>query len=605
MKIKYLIIYIFWVQFAISAVAQIPNNTSNVPDQYSEASKYERYYEIVLENALSEYYINGTFLVDVQATVERVMVASGYEIVEELPPLQIENLPGLPVIPPGLKATRTGEDSLKVTGFNSSFRLSRLVIKVLIDTSYTESDEEFIREATSMVTNADRFRGDIVTVERKIFPNKNRPKVSPKKSTTAKADTAFIEPLTSNKEATLGKNKFLGLDWNNPKDLLYVIVGLVILLLGAIVWLLLRNPKGDNSSELDGLSEEIKAIQEGLKAKRPSDELREFKSDKQAKFEEEKMFIINRTVSRPEVVAGLVESWMEEDEDEGLVKAVRAIFSTDPKLIDVLQPYLSEMSHELILYGLTNIETIPVKEKAEEVSEFKKKLLALKASKKEGDSENHLFEFLKQLTDQQLLHLIRSESDDMIAILLAQLPGERSSYVLQKIEEEKRIPIVLKMGKIANIPISIYKKVAAHFSSKALSVSDMKYVAADGIESILNTIDSLPIQDQQPFVNSIAEKDLKLAKKIRKYFVAFEDLPSIEDEILQSALEESTTDQIIRALYKAPEPIKQKVLSVRPKRERELIESELSNLQEVTSLEVEESRKKILFLIRNLIKSRG
>ena len=193
----------------------------------------------------------------------------------------------------------------------------------------------------------------------------------------------------------------------------------------------------------------------------------------------------------------------------------------------------------------------------------------------------------------------------MIAILLAQLPGERSSYVLQKIEEEKRIPIVLKMGKIANIPISIYKKVAAHFSSKALSVSDMKYVAADGIESILNTIDSLPIQDQQPFVNSIAEKDLKLAKKIRKYFVAFEDLPSIEDEILQSALEESTTDQIIRALYKAPEPIKQKVLSVRPKRERELIESELSNLQEVTSLEVEESRKKILFLIRNLIKSRG
>ena len=45
------------------------------------------------------------------------------------------------------------------------------------------------------------------------------------------------------------------------------------------------------------------------------------------------------------------------------------------------------------------------------------------------------------------------------------------------------------MGKINNIPISVYKKVAAHFSNKALTISDMKYVAADGIDSILATIE--------------------------------------------------------------------------------------------------------------------
>ncbi len=587
-----------------TSYAQIPGNNSNSPDQQTEETKYERYYEIVLENALSEYYENGSFLVDVQAEVEQVLVASGYEVVEELPPLEIENLPGLPVIPPGLKATRTGRDSIKVTGFNSSFRLNQLVIRVLIDTAYTQEDSEFINEMAGMVVNADRFRGDIVTVERKIFPkqqrNNNRNNSS---GTVAKTDTVFIEQ--PNEEAELAKNEFLGIDWNNPKHLLYIILGLFVLALALLIWALMKK-SGSDDQDYNSVSEELKNIQAGLEAnEKPKDELREFKNDKQAKFEEEKMFIINRTVSEPETIAKLIEGLVNENEDEGLVKAVRAIFSTDPKIIDVLQPYLDDKVHDSILFGLTNIETIPVREKAEEVTEFKKKILAQKTSKGRGTDDNHLFEFLNQLTNQQLLHLIRGESDEMIAILLAQLPGDRSSFVLQKLDENKRIPIVLKMGKIANIPISIYKKVAAHFSHKALTVSDMKYVAADGVESILNTIDNLPIKEQQPFVNSIAEKDLNLAKKIRKFFVAFDDIPSVDDEVLQVALEESTTDEIIKALYKTKESIKDKVLSVRPDRESELIVSELSNDQEFTSMEIEGARKNILLLIRKVIKSRG
>ncbi len=592
-----LLIGFFTLEFSI---AQIPGNSSNAPDQQSEETKYERYYEIVLENALSEYYQNGSFLVDVQATVERVLVASEYEVIEELPPLEIENLPGLPVIPPGLKATRTGRDSIRVTGFNSSFRLNQLAIRVLIDTSYTQEDSEFINEMAGMVANADRFRGDIVIVERKVFPNQQRNSSSLNKGN--RADTVFIEQPNTGTE--LAENRFLGIDWNNPKHLIYVILGLFILMGTLLIWAMMKRSKSENQ-DYHSISDELKNLQASIDSTdKPKDELREFKNDKQAKFEEEKMFIINRTVSEPETVATLVEGMIRDNEDEGLVKAVRAIFSTDPKIIDVLQPYLDDNVHDSILFGLTNIETIPVQEKADEVSEFKKKILAQKASKNKSE-DNHLFEFLNQLTDQQLLHLIRSESDDMIAILLAQLPGNRSSYVLQKLDENKRIPIVLKMGKIANIPISIYKKVAAHFSNKALSVSDMKYVAADGVESILDTIDNLPVTEQQTFVNSIAEKDLKLAKKIRKYFVAFDDIPNVSDEILLAALEESTTDELIKALYKAKEPIKDKILSVRPDREKELILSELKNPQEFTSMEIEEARKNILLLIRKVIKSRG
>ena len=75
------------------------------------------------------------------------------------------------------------------------------------------------------------------------------------------------------------------------------------------------------------------------------------------------------------------------------------------------------------------------------------------------------------MTDQQILYLMKDESDEMISILLAQIVSERAGIVLQKMDEDKRISVLLKMGKINNIPISVYKKVASHFSKKALDVS--------------------------------------------------------------------------------------------------------------------------------------
>jgi hypothetical protein len=80
----------------------IPGQTSSA-DVQEEAAKYERYYEVVLDNALSDYYREGTFIVDVKATLERILVPKGYQVVQPEEEVKIENLPGLPFIPPNLQ----------------------------------------------------------------------------------------------------------------------------------------------------------------------------------------------------------------------------------------------------------------------------------------------------------------------------------------------------------------------------------------------------------------------------------------------------------------------------------------------------------------------
>jgi flagellar motor switch protein FliG len=597
--------------WSVTAFAQNPaNRSAATPDEQDEAAKYEQYYEIVLERSLREYYDKGTFIVDVKANLERVMVAKGYDVVEQPPEIELENLPGLPVIPPNLRNNENKGDSLKISGFDSRFKLTGLNVKVLVDTSYSDEDIEFIEEAAAMISNADLLRGDVIEVTERVFPGIERQQ--PQRQNLLSSQMQRMEELNSQQEEEAEPNMFLGVNWNDPRQLMYVIAGLAVLILALLVFMVFRKPKEEKTEQQLGqypynppYFPQLQSNNGDEVTEKPKDEVREISHDKQQQFENDKMYITNACVSNPKLVATLITDWIEDDEDEGVVRAVRHIYSVDHKLMDVLENYLQDAHYNSIQFGLSNIETIPIEEKVEEVEKFKKSIQGVKKERQNEDKQSNLFDFLDQLTDQQLMHLVKGESDEMTAILLAQVAGDRSSYVLQKTDEQKRISVVLKMGKINNIPISIYKKVAAHFSSKALSVSDMKFVAADGVESILTTIDSMPVSEQESFVRSIAEQDLKLAKKIRKYFVAFTDIPEMNDDVLQKALENMGTEELIPALYGADDAIKQKILQIRPKREQQLITSELGNIRDLSTSEVEQASKKVLQEIRTYLKSVG
>ena len=616
----------------------VPGQNSSA-DVQEEAAKYERYYEVVLDNALSDYYREGTFIVDVKATLERILVPKGYQVVQPQEDIKIENLPGLPFIPPNLQSNRpTGQDSIKASGFDARFQLTRLNIKVLVDTSYSDEDVDFVEEAASLIANADEFRGDIVSVSKKVFPRNSRAFEQDIKKPTAPSPAQLIDTTTVVEEvieeepeeeepeeevqpeiipavpdtvfqtvtAEPEKKMLLGIDWNNPQHLLYVILGLGILFLAALLFALLRKPK--KKETLPGMYppgyEGMNIPNMPMQGEQKEPEAPKGPSAKElARFEENKTFIANNCISKPKIVANVVSKWIAEDEEQGVVKAVRSFLSVDDKLIQILRPHMDATTFEMLNYGLDNAESIPLEERIDEVESFRKSLTQYKAPTEAEGGGASLFDFVDQLTDQQLLHLMKDESDEMVSILLAQIAGERAGVILQKMDDEKRISILLKMGKINSIPISVYKKVASHFSNKALAVSDMKYVAADGIESILNTIETMPLSDQDAYVRSIAEQDLELAKKIRRFFIGFDDLPKVKNEFVQSALDEIPTETLILALRTAPAAVREKILKVRPKREQQLILSEVDNPSDASKADIEDAQKAVLYAVRRKMKT--
>jgi len=622
-------------------IGQIVPGQNSSADVQEEAAKYERYYEVVLDNALSDYYREGTFIVDVKATLERILVPKGYQVVQPQEDIKIENLPGLPFIPPNLQSNRpTGQDSIKASGFDARFQLTRLNIKVLVDTSYSDEDVDFVEEAASLIANADEFRGDIVSVSKKVFPRNSRAFEQDVKKPTAPSPTILLDstnivnniqeqPIEDTEEGIVNdispisavlpdtvfqtlveereQKLFLGIDWNNPEHLIFIILALAILSIATFIYAVSRKPKTNNDEDTIQNREQSKTI-----LNRPQSittEINEEQSYKgptvkeMAKFEGDKTFIANMCISKPKIISSMFSEWIANDEEQGTTKAVKSLISVDEKLINILKPYMSSNIYEIINYGIDNFGSLTLEEKINETENLRSSITTYKTPKESEDKETSIFEFVDQLTDQQILHLMKDESNEMISILLAQVAGERAGIVLQKMDENKRISVLLKMGKINNIPISVYKKVASHFSTKALAISDMKYVASDGVETILNTIETMPLSEQDAYVASIAEQDLELAKKIKKYFIGFDDLPKVKIELIKSALDEIPSETLILALRTAPAAVREKVLKSRTKRDQQLILSEIEMPSDATNSEVEDAQKTILYAVRRKMKT--
>ena len=618
----------------------VPGQNSSA-DVQEEAAKYERYYEVVLDNALSDYYREGTFIVDVKATLDRILVPKGYQVVQPQEDIKIENLPGLPFIPPNLQSNRpTGQDSIKASGFDARFQLTRLNIKVLVDTSYSDEDVDFVEEAASLIANADEFRGDIVSVSKKVFPRNSRAFEQDVKKPTAPSPTILLDstnivnniqeqPIEDTEEGIVNdispispvlpdtvfqtlveereQKLFLGIDWNNPEHLLYIILALAILFITALMFAVSRKPKTKNDEEVvqdKGKANTILNIPQSITTELNEEHSRKGPTVKEmAKFEGDKTFIANMCISKPKIISSMFSEWIANDEEQGTSKVVKSLISVDEKLINILKPHMSSNIYEIISYGIDNSGSLSLEERINETENLRSSITTYKSPKESEDKETSMFDFVDQLTDQQILHLMKDESNEMISILLAQVAGERAGIVLQKMDEDKRISVLLKMGKINNIPISVYKKVASHFSTKALAISDMKYVAADGVETILNTIETMPLSEQDAYVASIAEQDLELAKKIKKYFIGFDDLPKVKIELIKSALDEIPSETLILALRTAPAAVREKVLKSRTKRDQQLILSEIEMPSEATNSEVEDAQKTILYAVRRKMKT--
>lgn len=561
------------------------------PELHRRAEAYAEHYERLIHKAISGYYFKESYLVDVRVTLNEMIVPLEYEKRRQDIDDDVQELPGLPVIPKEWR--NPNNDSLSITEFRRDFGIKYVDVTILVDTSYQVEDVGFVVELVKMTANLDDIRGDRVNIKKKVFPELFE--------THRKVDSIPLstEPALSRQ----AQADFSGRILDEIPVLLPLFI--IFLFLSLLIWMILRYLKqSDHSGEAAQRHMEtiMMQIQELKSSQVPaSTPVVELPPEKTPEFQSLRNFILDNFIGRPQQSSRLMNNWINLTGDKGLKDAAQVIVMVDDKILDILAPHLGPSSLEKLRLRLQNLEELDGEVKIELLSQFRKDLEAMLGESAGDDKAGDIFNFLNQLSIRQLRHVLKGESTGIQGLALAQLPSIKAAEILQTMEEPERTGVLVSMGQIENVSVQSYKDVAKSLSRKALEVSNMKYVAADGVESILDVIIGMPSESQKKYLQNISEMDLSLAEKIRRFYLPFEDLVEISKKQLLELIQDFDRDSMSIALVNAPEPVLEHFLQAMPERMAQAVSAGVESSKDIGGEQIEDKRIQLLKHIRQEI----
>jgi hypothetical protein len=575
-------------------------------------------YQAEVANKLRRYFDQNKFMVvvDVEERSREIVAAS--PIMDPIlvdTGLSIDYLPGLPFHPSiRKKALEVLPKKLSSPLVQKYFKHS---IQVLMDTSYSPTALQFAEEVVRGSGLVNSKNGDEVFVEFQAFPNKypGWETGSDEGPMPVAEEPNADKPLLEDIENLLDKklNKPAEEEAKKVKDnatMMWVIIALISLILIIFIGQLIMSAasrRKQNNSVMDQRnaieSEKVTLLQSKIdqlsdSIQRPSDNKLEI--DELSDLAELKSYVTREFLSNGEKIADYLNTNMDDNMEEELDRIATVIVNVNKQLFKYLKPHLSAERHFKLKEEIQGIKPVAPSEQLVLLQGFRKSLTNYKPDVSLFKKKD-IFQFLEQLNENQIIQLIKDESEDMTAILLAQLPAEKCMNVLSKFEFAKQTILLQRISGINDIPVTVYKQVADHFSQKAMTVQDMKNVAVDGLNTILKVLDTLPVFQQQMYLEDIAKYDIDLAKKIRNRFVTFDEIPTMDDTLVRKALESIDPKIIAIALVGAEGPIVEKILKSKPSREQLLIKTDMDFNMNASAEEIEKCRKTVIARLREVL----
>ena len=154
----------------------------------------------------------------------------------------------------------------------------------------------------------------------------------------------------------------------------------------------------------------------------------------------------------------------------------------------------------------------------------------------------HPFDFLKDLTDEQLYALVNKEEPPVIAMTLAQLEPEKRMEVVNKFDATLKGQVLVELGSLDNIPLEGVIEVGARLKEKSTYLPRTTEFSRGGAKDIADMLGSMSADEQERYMQTLQNENPELQTEVKKYFLTFEDIL------------EKFPENVKRELFVAPDP---------------------------------------------------
>jgi len=187
----------------------------------------------------------------------------------------------------------------------------------------------------------------------------------------------------------------------------------------------------------------------------------------------------------------------------------------------------------------------------------------------ESDEPKKPFSFLENLTDEQLIALLITETPRVIAITLAQLSSDKRMLVLNRISEEEKGQVLLSIGNLDDVPLEAVVQIANKLQKKSRQLPKTVAFSRGGGKDLADLLGEMDTEDEQMFMTNLEQENPELAEAVKKYRITFESIFEIfPDNLLRDLMKAVDLDSIAMALKGVDKSINDKVIGVLPKKKQ-------------------------------------
>ena len=210
----------------------------------------------------------------------------------------------------------------------------------------------------------------------------------------------------------------------------------------------------------------------------------------------------------------------------------------------------------------------------------------------ESDEPKKPFAFLEDLTDEQVIAMLTTETPRVIAISIAQLPGEKRMKVLSRIDEEEKGRVLLNIGNLNDIPLEAVVQIANRLQKKAKQLPKTVAFSRGGGKDLADILGSMDPEEEELFMTNLEQENPEMAEEVKRYRITFDTIFEIfPDNLLRDLMNAVDLDAVAMALKGMDQTISDRVVGILPKKKQAMYEPVEGA---VPKREVENARKSIV-----------
>ena len=236
------------------------------------------------------------------------------------------------------------------------------------------------------------------------------------------------------------------------------------------------------------------------------------------------------------------------------------------------------------------------------IEEFYYSFVSEKFQAEDGgeDEPKKPFEFLDELTDEQLISMVLPEDTKVKAIVMAQVSAEKRKKVLDRLGPEEKGRVLIEMGTLTEVPLGAIVSVASDLQEKSHFLPKTVSFSRGGGKEVAEILSEMQPDDESKYLEAISREAPALADEIKKYHLKWEDIfEFFPDNIIRDLMNSVELDLIAMGMKGMDEAVVSRVIENLPQKKQAMYEPIAGA---VSKREVDNARKGIVQVAKQMEK---